>query len=100
MEMTACSQFHPSPGYAAITKSSLARVPGFEPLTGQYHLIKKARAPRFELGIADPKSAALPLGHARSLISLQNRRHVAIIPCCKGIDKVPIHSKITFRRLS
>lgn|GEM_PF-7015959 len=33
------------------------------------------------LGMVDPKSTALPLGHARSSVNLPNRRHVAIISC-------------------
>jgi hypothetical protein len=31
--------------------------------------------------MAVPKTAALPLGYARSYISLQKRKHVAIITC-------------------
>jgi hypothetical protein len=46
------------------------------------------------LGIVDPKSTALPLGHARSSISLRNCGHVAIITCCKCIDKMPIAENV------
>ena len=46
--------------------------------------------------MSDPKSDALPLGYARLLIGLQNRKHVAIISYCQGIDKMPIALKFLF----
>ena len=49
-----------------------------------------ARAPRFELGNGGSKVRCLTAWLRPIIISLQNRRHVAIISRCKGIGKVLI----------